>query len=1175
MKKKLLSMFLIVVFVVNLLCTAYGAVLSDDGLVSTDENKVTISGTTKYPDGDDVIITILNQGKTLADMASITTGEEYINTIKKQITTVAQNGKYSVTFDFEFTGDEKYVTVISNQAETKVYYLSADGLTKSGLVITHIEYEESEVHISGYSPFALSTVEYDVLNPGKTEEDYLNDKTTSVYTSGETKTDENGNFEIELSNLPYTQSEGCLIAFNSNEDGEMYKLIKPAEIHISATGDIKTAMENALKEAHTNYPEVPVDIIIPAGEYRVTQSIVLNNAYSRAVDAPITFKADGKVIINGSKKIDISLFNKVTAKDSIYSRLSESVKDEMLKLDLNGLVPDDVTNITTSFISTQAKGRGVQQAAIFLNDKKQSLAKYPNSGYSEQINPEGGDTKAFYVSDADKVRMKGWADAEDIIVDGFWKYSWYSMAVPVESLDRENGKINVKWEPHHPIGSHYADIPIRYRVFNLPEEIDAPGEWYMDEENKILYYYAGRKLTDSDVFEIAVLGTSIIKCEADNIIFDGLEICKNYTKDSTSGEGVSIKGEGIVVKNSIVRDVGTIGISAKNTSKKFKADSCVVYNTGTSGISIMPPVDQTENRKNLRTMGHIIENCDVSDTGLIRAGNIGAVESYATGSILKNNRIHNILSNGIVWHAPENLIKNNELYLVTTNMCDTAAIYSGRSWAYYGTKINDNLIHNYGCSKYMGVGDSGNWGIYHDDTLGGATAERNIIISDGRETTEGIYISHGPDHTFDSNIIINTKNPIFHLWNGKLNMIRRFDAVYDFGYDSPYMLKNLNLAERVKLFENAILEKGYTVQQIREELAKYDNNEEYDSSIISALQDVSYQIYDENNVITNNVAYNAYSSSTEFYNKEGGISGWVDSPGKTTGILMFKETWMENTDENNKFVTKDAFIQSEPLDFRVKSEYKTANSLGANVPDENTLLSSYGIQDFTTVNKVDKSFNVTMPNNNSFVNEGKLQLAWEQSALADGYKYQIATDDAFANIVEEGETSYTNIVTATNLAKGNTYYLKVTALDKSRDGLKNNKSVNAPVVMFTVSNESDYTYTFASKPEIYYDSILIDNTNIAQYSEKDVDLKDYVTLPTGKNVMDLCYIIAIYEGKSLKGVKVADYTIKGLAQEEEIIVENIRLPEIKAGYTFKILRWNSLTNLKPIPDVYKDKSLMQ
>ena len=112
-------------------------------------------------------------------------------------------------------------------------------------------------------------------------------------------------------------------------------------------------------------------------------------------------------------------------------------------------------------------------------------------------------------------------------VKGYFTYTWDGEWIKVEKAQLYT--ITLKNAPKNKINKDVA----RFAAVNLIEEIDVPGEWFIDKSNNKLYYYPPHKLTSDDVFEIGGMEDDIININgADNLSFEGLTLEKNYSSEA-------------------------------------------------------------------------------------------------------------------------------------------------------------------------------------------------------------------------------------------------------------------------------------------------------------------------------------------------------------------------------------------------------------------------------------------------------------------------------------------------------------------------------------------------------------------------------------------------------------------------------------------------------------------
>ena len=107
------------------------------------------------------------------------------------------------------------------------------------------------------------------------------------------------------------------------------------------------------------------------------------------------------------------------------------------------------------------------------------LARWPNEGFVRTTSAENNITFGY-----DDPRPERWLSAPDAYAMGYWYHGWANRIEKIASIDTANKKITLAKSPSYGIA---AKKP--YFVLNLLEEIDRPGEWYLDRQAGILYLW--------------------------------------------------------------------------------------------------------------------------------------------------------------------------------------------------------------------------------------------------------------------------------------------------------------------------------------------------------------------------------------------------------------------------------------------------------------------------------------------------------------------------------------------------------------------------------------------------------------------------------------------------------------------------------------------------------------
>ena len=133
---------------------------------------------------------------------------------------------------------------------------------------------------------------------------------------------------------------------------------------------------------------------------------------------------------------------------------------------------------------------------MFFNGEPLTLARWPNSGFVNGgtiIEPgskkEGKPSVFEYLDD----RHARWTKAEDAWLFGYFAHGWADRTLKIRSIDPATKRVTCG--PYELLARSMEPVKwfnkgrIKYHVFNLLEELDQPGEWYLNRQTGILYFY--------------------------------------------------------------------------------------------------------------------------------------------------------------------------------------------------------------------------------------------------------------------------------------------------------------------------------------------------------------------------------------------------------------------------------------------------------------------------------------------------------------------------------------------------------------------------------------------------------------------------------------------------------------------------------------------------------------
>ncbi|MEI6520318.1 MAG: right-handed parallel beta-helix repeat-containing protein [bacterium] len=511
----------------------------------------------------------------------------------------------------------------------------------------------------------------------------------------------------------------------------------PIELHISPNGDDNNSGSQsfplATLQGTRNYlRKLTHDnaiVTLHAGTYHLDESLALDEK-----DCNIVFRAgDGEnVCITGGQRIGAGDFTPVTDPD-ILTRLTPEAQKNILQVDLLKVGITDFGTFTSRGFSRKTLPAHLE---LFFNDQPMIVAQWPNAGefttitgytkpMSSEWKTESGDLTGGFTYAGD--RPKNWAPSDNIWVHGYWAYDWANSYEHVRTLDAKNGVVEADG------GLYYYNKGQRFYFLNVLEELNQPGEYYVDTTSGILYFWPPAKLDGADIMISGMADSFITLNNASNVEFH------NLTLEGGRGTGITvIGGSDVNISGCTIRNMGNWAISVTGGTGHTVA-GCDIYGTGDGGIEI-----NGGDRKTLTTCNHIVQNNHIHHFARWSRCYCAGVNTNGVGIRIANNLIHDAPHNAILFWGNDFTIENNEIYRVCLETGDAGAIYTGRDYTFRGNVIRRNFVHHMG-----GVG-MGSMAIYMDDCVSGTHIVDNIL----QDCMYGIMLGGGRDYMIENNIFV-------------------------------------------------------------------------------------------------------------------------------------------------------------------------------------------------------------------------------------------------------------------------------------------------------------------------------------------------------------------------------------------------------------------------------------
>ncbi len=502
-----------------------------------------------------------------------------------------------------------------------------------------------------------------------------------------------------------------------------------------------------------------VTVHIAPGEY-VAQGITFTAQDSGTAECPIVYKGEGKVRFNGGLRLSAADFAPLSPQEK--SRLHGDAREKVLRTDLKayGLTAADWGPLPTvgTYNSAQFYDdaiTGPMWCELFFNDERMAIARYPDTDWLETVrlvregpsdstfrngavvpkpeslpilskgNPEGD---IWELDAATAARAAAWQPGEHWIF-GYPQYNWADAATPIEPISAQDRLLKTRYLSQFGIREH-----AQFYFYNIFEELDAPGEWFLDRENGILYLYPPAAMENADIC-LSLLTQELVRFEnASHITLEGLTLL------GTRGDAVSLCGDHITVTGCTIKNVA--GNALVINGMHNTVTGCHIHHLGKGG-AVVNGGDRTK----LIPSGNVIDNNHIHHFAQIYLTYQPAVSLSGVGVVVSHNCIHHAAHAAILFSGNDHRIEFNEIYKVCLMSDDAAAIYAGRDYTTSGTVIACNHFHDI---RSAAESHSGTYAVYCDDNLGGCTVTKNLF-----ERCQGVYFLHGGhDMTFTNNLVL-------------------------------------------------------------------------------------------------------------------------------------------------------------------------------------------------------------------------------------------------------------------------------------------------------------------------------------------------------------------------------------------------------------------------------------
>lgn len=520
-----------------------------------------------------------------------------------------------------------------------------------------------------------------------------------------------------------------------------------------------------LLKAGEGLPDGGVTVYLRGGVYERRESFELREQDSGEAGKIIKYQAyPGETVrLTGGVNLEKSWFAPVADQAVLGRIIDPDARAKVLVADLAAHGLTDYGELSRHGYYLANDLSKVPPMELYVGGEGMTLARWPNQTTVQmdeildpgptrrepaEVHTRGGTFTYTYD------RPQYWTQADDIWLDGIFGYSWEWSYNKIAAIDTANKTITLRYgEMSGLFKNWYPDF---HFAQNLLEEIDMPGEYYIDRQNGKLYFLPNAEfdLGNPEIAVTMLKAPMINALNASYITFEDMVL-----ENGRDSAAVFMGGTRMLLNHCEIRNFTNSGVLINTQSRFYYNDfsgapgtyngvaSSHIHHIGGTAVTVTGG-----NKTTLAPGNNFVENSHIHDFAYYHKAYNPGVHLSGAGNRMSHNELHDAPHPGILIFGNDHLVEYNNIYDVCKTFSDLGAIYMnlGASPQERGTVIRRNYFHNIGESK------AGVEGVYPDNFTMGLTIEENIFNKMGNSAIK----NNGGAHIVTrNNIFIDSKVP--------------------------------------------------------------------------------------------------------------------------------------------------------------------------------------------------------------------------------------------------------------------------------------------------------------------------------------------------------------------------------------------------------------------------------
>lgn len=485
------------------------------------------------------------------------------------------------------------------------------------------------------------------------------------------------------------------------------------------------------RHADSDSPASRTVVVSPRHDGALREALLFSRDGDRILLKPGTYRLREPLELAGRKNIVIEPYR-------AGSRVVISGGIEIPFKNCGGVIDVSSLNLTAVMTKGFGHGTGPSWSEFFADGKPMRLSSWPDDRWVPMDSvvcqgksvryPENGSSYGI-ITFGDE-RPLSWKKPSNGFLFGCFRFGWSEEMVGIKRI---SGDHTLEVSDVTTYGFDSGESYQKWKVLNIPEEVDRPGEYALDPGDGKAYVCLPEGTTR---LEVSLMGEPLLRIrDCGNVIVRGLE----FSCSRADAIAISQSGD-INVTDCEIHDMGHVAVTIDDPSRNCGLSGCRLYDLGAGAVEL-----GGGDRMKLVRGDNYVENCSIHDYNRIEKSYRPAVQMNGIGNRISHCEIFNSSTQAILMYGNDQTIEYNDIHDVCLDVEDNGAIYYGRNPSQRGGVIRNNYFHDVIVPFNVRF-------VYHDDGSCACEVYGNVFSN---ISSPPVQIGGGSDIVYHDNVFMN------------------------------------------------------------------------------------------------------------------------------------------------------------------------------------------------------------------------------------------------------------------------------------------------------------------------------------------------------------------------------------------------------------------------------------